>query len=167
MTETGACWKSNPSMCSLTFVYNVLLNAGQNCNGLVDSIVMPQHEIFMCQLMYRSLNSAFKRWLEVAMFNVYRCWGGLYKSLSGTEGEIHSRCLIKTYVATKWTLGSTWCKFQFCHRWDLGFEKYWYMSRIFPDWKAVMCARGYCFSVSISLFLFHSCGWLVLDSFED
>lgn len=46
----GTCWKDNPFSCSLTVVSNILLKARQNWNGLVDSIVMSQHEMFMWQL---------------------------------------------------------------------------------------------------------------------
>lgn len=96
----------HPFSCSLTFVCSVLLSAGQNSNDLVDRIVMPQHEMFTCQLIYQSLNLAFKCDWDVALFNVYRSWGCLCKSPPGTKGgSLSSRCLIKMDTAIKWTLG--------------------------------------------------------------
>lgn len=70
-THSGVPW--------LLCITSILLNAGQNWNDLVDSVIMPQHEMLMCQLMYQSLTSAFKRRWEAAMFNVYRHGVAVYK----------------------------------------------------------------------------------------
>lgn len=69
-------------------MFNIFLDVGQSSNDVVDRIVMPQHKMFMWQLMSQSLSLALKHDWDTAVSAVHRREFACVIALLVWKGEV-------------------------------------------------------------------------------